>query len=318
MKASSTEVQNNFGKYLALAAEEEVIVTRNGVPVAKLAAVKEPEVVRWDAPYSLSESVGPHHFVGRKATFEVGSTEVQNNFGKFLMLASREDVMITRNGKVIAKLTAIQEPKDGDRKVDVPGNPMMVLESAKPYRYERRKASYEEFLELVRNSEERYEYIDGEIYLLASPRAPHQFSLRKLLVTFDQWSIGKRCEPWTAPFDIRLYRFADKPNLVQPDLMMICDFDDLLDEEGYYRGVPALIVEIISESTKRVDSVVKFDLYRSCGVKEYWIVDPSTKRITIYRFEDGEVAAQRMFAQGETAASYLFEGLSAAVDQVFR
>jgi len=248
----------------------------------------------------------------------VSSTEVQNNFGKYLMLSAREDVMITRNGKVIAKLTAIQESKERYQEVDVPGNPMMVMESAKSYHYKRRKASYEEFLELTRGSEERYEYIDEEIYLLASPRAPHQFTLRKLLVIFDQWSIGKRCEPWAAPFDIHLYRFADKPNLIHPDLMMICDFDEFVDEEGYYQGVPGLIVEIISESTKRVDIVVKFDLYKACGVKEYWIVDPSTKRITIYRFEDGEIAEQRTFEQGEIAASFLFKGLTVAVDQVFR
>ena len=134
---------------------------------------------------------------------------------------------------------------------------------------------------------------------------------------FYIWSQGKRCEPWGAPFDIRLYRFADQPNLIQPDLMMICDLDEQL-KDDYYMGVPALIVEIISKSTKRVDLVVKFDLYKACGVKEYWVADPSTKRITIYRFEDGEVAGQRMFSQGETAVSFLFEGLTVAVNQVFR
>lgn len=247
----------------------------------------------------------------------VSSTEVQNNFGKYLMLAAREDVMITRNGKVIAKLTAIPESEDRDPTVNVPGRPVMAMESAQPYRYERRKASYEEFLELTRSSEERYEYIDGEIYLSASPRVSHQFTHRELMNIFYNWSRGKRCEPWGAPFDIHLYRFADKPNLVQPDLMMICDLEEQL-KDDYYQGVPALIVEILSESTKRVDMVVKFDLYKACGVKEYWIVDPSTKQITISLFENGKVAAQRIFSPRETAVSYRFEGLTVAVDQVFR
>ena len=38
----------------------------------------------------------------------VSSTEVQNNFGKYLMLAAKEDIIITRNGMVIAKLTAVE------------------------------------------------------------------------------------------------------------------------------------------------------------------------------------------------------------------
>ena len=46
----------------------------------------------------------------------VSSTEVQNNFGKYIMLAAKEDVIITRNGMVIAKLTAVEDDAAGRRK----------------------------------------------------------------------------------------------------------------------------------------------------------------------------------------------------------
>jgi len=244
MKASSTEVQNNFGKYLTLAAEEEVIVTRNGVPVAKLVAVKEPEVVRIDAPNSLPESAGPHHFVGRKAAFE-------------------------------------------------------------------------EFLELTRDTDDRYEYIDGEIYPLAIPTTTHQLVLGRLLVLFHDWSQGKACEPFHAPFDIRLNRSDDEPNLVQPDLMIICDLEEHLGEDGYYYGVPALMAEIVSDSTRTKDRVKKLDLYLSCGVEEYWYVDPLNREITIYEFIDDDIGNYRTFTDKETARSFVFEGLSAPVEEVF-
>lgn len=41
MIVKSTEVQNNFGKYLEMAANGEVIITKNGVPVARLLGMKE-------------------------------------------------------------------------------------------------------------------------------------------------------------------------------------------------------------------------------------------------------------------------------------
>lgn len=244
----------------------------------------------------------------------VSSTDVQNNFGKYLMLAAHEDIIVTRNGTPIAKLTKVQSPED-NREAKTDG----VKESSEPYSYGGRLASFEEFQALTRNNEDRYEYIDGEIHLLAAPRAVHQYALRKLMIIFDQWSrtSGSGCEPWLAPFEIRLYRQEGKPNVVQPDLMMICDLKEQLDENGYYQGVPSLIVEILSEGNKRHDMVKKLDLYMCCGVKEYWIVDPSARDILIYQFENGNISRRAAYKQGESAVSFLFEGLNVPVDEVF-
>ena len=41
MLINSTEIQNNFGKYLDLAAGQEIVITRNGLPVARLLGMKE-------------------------------------------------------------------------------------------------------------------------------------------------------------------------------------------------------------------------------------------------------------------------------------
>jgi prevent-host-death family protein len=240
----------------------------------------------------------------------VSSTEIQNNFGKYLALAAKEEIIVTRNGTPVAKLSAVAEER-----WDAPGT---VRESAEPYRFEGRKASYEEFLALTRDSEDRYEYIDGEIYLLASPRTAHQYALMNLGARFFNWSQGKPCVPLAAPYDIRLFRSKDEPNVVQPDLMIICDLEEHLSEDDYYTGVPALIVEILSESTKRKDLVKKLDLYLSCGVQEYWIANPFSREIAVYRFEDGGIGRTVTYKQGETASSFLFEGLTAPVDEVFR
>ncbi len=86
---------------------------------------------------------------------------------------------------------------------------------------------------------------------------------------------------------IRLYGFATKyeedPNVVQPDIVVICD-EDKVNEDNKYEGIPTLIVEVLSPSTKGRDMAVKLHLYMRSGVSEYWIVDPENKSIMQYSF----------------------------------
>jgi Uma2 family endonuclease len=82
-------------------------------------------------------------------------------------------------------------------------------------------------------------------------------------------------------------------------------------------GVPSLVVEIQSESSLGKDSVKKLDLYLSTGVSEYWIVNPFNREITVYKFENEDVADSRNFRDSENAASFLFEGLVIPVHSIF-
>ena len=244
---------------------------------------------------------------------KVNSTELQNNFGKYLMLAAREEIIITRNGTEIAKLSALSHvPAENDTESAT------IREEAEAYRYGGRKASYEEFLELSQNSEERYEYIDGEIYLLASPKTTHQRALTEILVLFYNWFQGKKCTPMIAPYDITLKRNPENINVVQPDIMVICDLEENLNENDYYMGVPSLLVEILSIGTRSKDLIKKLDLYMSCGVREYWIVNPLNKEVSVYLFEDQNIVDNITYRKSETVQSFIFPGLSAELDQILK
>lgn len=243
----------------------------------------------------------------------VSSTEVQNNFGKYLMRAATEEVIVTKNGIEVARLKRME----GDPEATLQES--TVREMPMPYHAKPKKATYEEFLELTRNEENRYEYIDGEIYLLASPRTGHQYAAGMLFGLFFNHFQGSPCTPFTAPYDIFLKRPNQEiPSVVQPDLTVICDLDDHLNDQDYYTGVPSLVVEILSESTQGKDLVKKLDLYMECGVGEYWIVDPSEKKVIIYQFQDREIKRTRMCKPPETANSFLFEGLSVKLERIFK
>ncbi|NMB11760.1 MAG: type II toxin-antitoxin system Phd/YefM family antitoxin [Firmicutes bacterium] len=243
----------------------------------------------------------------------VSSTEVQNNFGKYLMLALTGDIIITRNGMPVAKLSALGE---GESRRDAVAG--IVAEEAAKIGYGIRKATYEEFLKLNRHTEERYEYIDGQIYLLASPKIPHQLASAELFAIFHRWFQGKSCHVLAAPCDITLTRSPEHINVVQPDIAVICDLEEHLADDGYYMGVPTLLVEILSDSTRVKDLIKKLDLYRACGVGEYWIVDLDSKAITVHTFQDSDFGKMAIYQEPRKAKSQVFPGLDVDLVQAFR
>jgi len=235
----------------------------------------------------------------------VTSTDIKNNFGKYIRLAAKEDIIITKNGKTVGKLVAFQEEIDTDAAI--------IKENAPAYNYNGHKVTYEEFLEISANSEERYEYIDGEIYLLASPKTTHQRILMEMSAVFYNWFKGKKCTPMIAPYDITLQRNENNKNVVQPDLMVICDLDEKLGDDDYYKGIPALVVEITSQSTKSKDYVRKLDLYMDCGASEYWIVDSDNRQVQIYLFKDKDIQNNKTFSFNDEIKSFYFEGLAVSL-----
>ena len=70
-----------------------------------------------------------------------------------------------------------------------------------------------------------------------------------------------------------------------PDFMVVCD-PDKIQPDGVH-GAPDLVVEVLSPSTMNNDLGRKKDVYERAGVKEYWIVSPVEKAITVYRLQEG-------------------------------
>lgn len=241
----------------------------------------------------------------------VNATDLKNNLGKYLRAAAREEIIITSSGRKVARLTAY-EASDKEAFHEA-----YIKEKAEAYALFPRKATYEEFLRISDNSDDQFEYIDGEIYMMASPKAVHQQVLGELFGIFYNWFSGKPCKPMLAPFDITLKRNPENTNIVQPDLMVICDLEEKLNERDYYMGIPSLMVEILSESTRGKDQVKKLDLYMSTGVREYWIINSFSKEVTIFLFENFDMVKNSTYRSGENAVSYIFDGLKVSLKSIF-
>lgn len=242
---------------------------------------------------------------------KVTATKLQNSFGKYLKMAiDGSRIYIEKNGKPVAIMKSMDET-----------DMFYLREEAREYKVAKRY-SYEEYLEIAgqEDSEKQYELIDGQIYLMNSPFFPHQVAVNEIFAQFYNYFKGKSCIPLTAPFDVKLYNetnsFEEDPNVVQPDILVICD-RDLINKEGSYDGKPTLVVEVLSKSTKSKDIMLKSNLYMRSGVSEYWIVDTDNKQITIYSFENRKLSINKVYTKDDIAESIAFEGLKVETSDVF-
>lgn len=132
--------------------------------------------------------------------------------------------------------------------------------------------------------DKRVEVFDGVVYDMASPSQIRQTILTELLVIIRNYikSKGGNCSVFPAPFDVKL---SDKPlTIVQPDIMVICDKDKL--DGKRCNGAPDFVIEIVSPSNPADDYIRKLYYYKNAKVREYWIVDPRRKSVTVNYFEE--------------------------------
>lgn len=252
---------------------------------------------------------------------KVNATDMKNNFGKYLKECEKESIFITKNDKIVARLTYYEDPSEGY---------LMVKDGSAAYTYSGKRVTYEEFLKITEGNEERYEYIDGQVYLLSSPGMKHQIILANMMKSLQTWFEGKKCRVFSAPFDVTLKRIFSSPfditiknvelegkNVVQPDLLISCDYKEQRDERDRYTGIPALVIEILSPSTRSHDLVLKLNVYMQGGVSEYWVVDPRDRKVTLYYFEEKELSEMLTYAHPDKVKSIYFKGLELPVSDIF-
>ena len=179
------------------------------------------------------------------------------------------------------------------------------------------KLTYDDFV-LFPDDGLRHELIDGEHYVTPSPNAKHQQIVVKLTLRVGNWveqhDAGKL---FVAPFDVVFSQI----DVVEPDLLYMSKMraDEIL-KAANVQGVPELVIEIGSPSTRRRDETVKRLLYERAGVSEYWVVDPELDVIRVYRREGERFArpAELSAEAGDVLTTTLLLGLELQLIDIFR
>ena len=136
----------------------------------------------------------------------------------------------------------------------------------------------------------RVELIDGFIYDMATPTYIHQAIAGHIHAKFLDFVTRNKggCFPFISPIGVQLDR--DDKTFLEPDVIIVCrrEKDDRMRERVLY-GAPDFVMEVISPSSVRRDTIVKMNKYKKAGVREYWLLDPREKSLHVYDFEHGDI-----------------------------
>ncbi len=159
---------------------------------------------------------------------------------------------------------------------------------------------------------QRYEIIGGELIVSPAPLLNHQAVAGTLFMWLRLFvSTHRLGEVYGAPTDVRLTPY----NTVQPDMLFIAQGRLDIRRRAYVDGAPDLVVEVLSDRTRRVDLVQKRALYAMAGVPEYWIADIDARSLTMLTLVEGQY---QMIEQDEDVArSLIVPGFEIAVADVF-
>jgi Uma2 family endonuclease len=172
-------------------------------------------------------------------------------------------------------------------------------------------------LELLPESSNRYEIIDGELFVTRAPHWGHQNAGGNAYAELRAWSLstglGKAVQ---APGVI----FSDADNVI-PDVVWVSNerLAAHLDAAGHLTIAPDLVIEVLSAGAEneRRDREVKLKLYSERGVQEYWILDWRSQQLELYRRQNALLKlVQTLFAQ-DSLTSPLLPGFSCAVTRLF-
>jgi Uma2 family endonuclease len=144
-------------------------------------------------------------------------------------------------------------------------------------------------------TDNNYELIDAEAYFMSpTPNLDHQEVAGEVYRQIENALTGKKYRAYIAPID----------TVVQPDVLVVCD-SNKLDRRGI-RGAPDWILEVLSPATASHDQIKKRDLYKRHGVREYWLVHPTDRVLTIYLLQDNKFSRPVIVElAGETAITVL-------------
>jgi Uma2 family endonuclease len=177
------------------------------------------------------------------------------------------------------------------------------------------KFTYEDYL-LFPDDGKRHELIDGDHHVTPSPRTKHQKVSGNLFLRLKEHVRRKKSgEVFAAPFDVVL----SESDVVEPDLLFVSAARTSIITEDNIQGAPDLVVEILSESTRRTDEIVKRKLYERFGVTEYWIIDPELETVKVYRLRKGVYvrATELSLESRDRLRTPLLPGFDAALAEIF-
>ncbi len=150
--------------------------------------------------------------------------------------------------------------------------------------YSKRRISIEEYLEMENASIEKHEYYKGEVFAMSGAKVPHNEICVNLIAILKNKLKGKKCKPYNS--DQRIH-IQSNTLFTYPDISIVCGEIITLDNDDYNVLNPAIIIEVLSKSTRSYDRGEKFKLYRDIQtLREYILADSESIHLEVFRLNE--------------------------------
>lgn len=178
----------------------------------------------------------------------------------------------------------------------------------------KRKLTYADFVRFPRDGR-RHELIEGVHVVSAAPSQWHQVLMLRLGIELEKYFEELRVGVVLLGVDCKFSLF----DVFCPDLVVVMNQQKILTKR-FVKGAPAIVIEILSPSTRRRDRGVKRAVYERAGAREYWIVDPDQDAITVHllvkgRFEKIEMLRAR---DEDVLSTDILPGFELSLRRLFR
>ena len=176
------------------------------------------------------------------------------------------------------------------------------------------RLTYRDYFDMP-ESDDRYELIDGELYMTPPPIPEHQGFLGELHVKLHTFVRENRLgRVYFAPIGVVL----SDDDVFQPDMIFISNERlNIIRRGRYVQGAPDLAVEVLSPSTARRDRILKRERYARFGVREYWIADIVARTIEVNVLSGDEFRTAGVYGEGDMLVSSLLPRFSINVGYTF-
>ena len=169
----------------------------------------------------------------------------------------------------------------------------------------------EEYLAGERDGEVRHEYLAGHVYALTGGNARHGLIVNALAYALTPRAREKKCQLFSSDMKVHI-RSGGEEFFYYPDLLLSCDPDDRAD---YYRESPCLIIEVMSETTERIDRREKLHAYTSLpSLREYLLVAQNHRQVDLYQ-RAGDDWRHEVYTEGRLHLDCL--DLELALDAIY-
>lgn len=129
----------------------------------------------------------------------------------------------------------------------------------------------------------REESYEGKVYNMEQPTCVHQLFAGEIYRQIQSYLVSQKGGSMAILAPVKVWLDSEGQTIVQPDICIVKERNKLR-LDGIH-GIPDMVIEVISAESKQRDSYLKLAKYQEAGVKEYWIVDPDSRKVVVYAFE---------------------------------